>query len=211
MKRSIFAVALCVFTSVLSFGDAHAEDAKKDAVDTFFAKAGRGSKKIRSFTGKLESPEPAIFPVKKGYCYVLVLRLRAGATMNSKSVGMDWPNDDGDQSPSSFGAEVESATGAAYKPDCAVVNASVGVWTGSMDWGAIKPAGSGGFTIDVYERKGTPKELAAEASSRKQSHADSLAERDALRAKTCSQCASPVSGRKVCVERNGLTMQDCGF
>ena len=175
------------------------------------ATATKASTKLRSFTGALESPKVDIFPVKAGFCYLVVLRLGVGATMERKSVQMDWPNAAGEQQPVSFGAEREAGTSALFKPDCAVVSASVGVWAGLQSFDGIKALGKGAFTLDVFERKGTKTELAAEAAADTRFHEESNRERAQARAKTCGECATPVGQRKVCLERRGVTMKDCDW
>ena len=102
-------------------------------------------------------------------------------------------------------------SGAVFQPDCATSNASVGVWVGVQSFDGIQPHGNGPYTIEVFERVARKGELSAQTAARGKAHEESIKERDESRAKTCRACSSPVSGRKVCVERRGLTMSDCGW
>lgn len=209
MKRALLLTAILTATLFPAIGLA-SDDASPAAL-TAFVKAAKGAKKIRTFAGTLESPKADIFPVKKGYCYLVVLKLGKGATLERKSIGMDWPNSSGEQQPSSFGAELEGDTGAVFKPDCATAKADVGAWVGLQTFDGLKAIGKGPFTLEVFERKGTKKELAAEAAADSAFHEESAKERQAQRSKTCGECSSPNSGRKVCLERRGVTMSDCGW
>lgn len=211
MKHALLIVTIVSATLFPAVGSARDEAATPAALSAF-VKAAKGAKKIRTFNGTLESPKTDIFPVKKGYCYLVVLRLGKGATIEQrKMIGMDWPTSSGVQQPSSFGPEIEGDAGAVFKPDCARVNASVGAWVGLQSFDGLKAIGKGAFTLEVFQRKGTKKELAAEAAADSTFREESASERQAQRAKTCGECLTPVSGRKVCLERRGVTMSDCGW
>ena len=195
---------LCTTTAALA-------DKPRDTIAAHIAKAAPGSKKIKTFTGKLEDPKVGIFAIKKGRCYAVALRLGSGATIERAAVQMDWPNDRGQQQPVSFGSDMSDSAGAVFQPDCAHTSASVGVWVGLQSYDGIKPHGTGPYTIEVFERTAGKHELASQSAARAKAHKQSIKERDQHRAKECRECSSPESGRKVCVERRGLTMSDCGW
>jgi hypothetical protein len=176
-----------------------------------FADLLKGGKKVKAFASQIESPDPMIFPVKAGHCYVIVMRLGEGASMPEKTVSMDWPTHGGDQMPGAFGVTRETETAGAFKPDCATVKADVGLWTGLHTFPGMKPYGKGPVSFEVYERKGTAAELKAEAAADQSFHEQNTKQRDAARAKTCGECGTPVGGRRICLERRGLTMGDCGW
>jgi len=201
---------LTALTVFLFCTTALADKGHVDALGAYVAKT-RATKKIKTFTGKLEDPKVGIFQIKKGRCYVLALRLGQGATLDQSAVEMDWPDDANQQQPVGFGASMTDPAGAVFQPDCATMNASVGVWVGVQNFEGIQPHGKGPYTIEVFERTASKRELSAEASARAKAHQDSIKERDESRAKTCRQCSTPISDRKVCVERRGLTMDDCGW
>ena len=190
---------------------AFADKAPVDPLAAYIAKNAPGSKKVKTFTGQLEAPKVGIFPIKKGRCYALALRLGPDATLEQSAIGMDWPDDAGQQQPVGFGASTSDPSGAVFVPDCATINASVGVWVGVQSYDGIQPAGTGPYTIEVFERMASKREMSTQRAARAKAHADSIKERDESRAKTCRGCSSPESGRKVCVERRGLTMSDCGW
>ena len=173
----------------------------------------------------LKAPDPAqLLPVKgvalgvteagirkQGRKDLLVMKLDPGARWKAgRRASMFFP--DWQENPLSVGPTLIGETGAIYEPSCAEKSGKLSF--GLNTSGPEDKVGSGGYTLQVYERKPAAKELAAERAMMKKVHEDSIRERDAGRAKTCGACASESSSsrdRKICVERRGLSMSDCGW
>ena len=207
MKLIMTTLAAALLCSGVAFADD--DHASKDQLNAFVK--GKGQKLGTPSKSTLESPDFVDVKVKKGYCYTVEVRLADGATWKSgRRPSMFFP--DWQQNPLSAGPSLIGDSGAVFEPSCSDKNGKVSF--GLQTYGPDDHVGAGGYVLQVYERKPSQKELATEKASIKKAHEESIRERDAGRAKTCNQCAgeSPAkSDRKICLERRGLSMSDCGW
>jgi hypothetical protein len=203
-KFLICAASLLLSSSAMADNDHSSPGELAAAAKSKGAKIGKPSKST------LESPDFVDVKVKKGYCYAVEVKLDPGAKWKEgrrfSLLVPEWP-----VNPTSVGADISGATGAVFDPGCAekTGKASFGLNT----FGPDDHVGTGGYVLTVYERKPSAKDHATQREIKK-IHEESIRSRDDSRRKTCNQCASEspsASDRKICVERRGLTMSDCGW
>ena len=201
---------LIVCACLILSSTAMADDDPSSPAQLAAATKKKGAKIGKPSKSTLESPDFVDVKVKKGYCYAVEVKLDAGAKFKEGRSPMlfvpEWP-----VNPTSVGAEVKGDTGAVFDPGCAEKTGKVSF--GLNTFGPEDHVGTGGYVLTVYERKPSAKDHATQREI-KQIHEQSIRERDAGRSKTCGQCASESpakSDRKICVERRGLTMSDCGW
>jgi hypothetical protein len=201
-----FAFATLLVSPLARADEEHATPAELGA----FVKS-RGAKLGGASKSTLESPDFVDVKIKKGWCYTVEVKLDPGARWKAgRRASMFFP--DWQANPLSVGPTLIGETGAIYEPSCAEKSGMLSF--GLNTFGPEDKVGSGGYTLQVYERKPAAKELAAERAMMKKVHEDSIRERDAGRQKTCGACAGESSSsrdRKICLERRGLTMSDCGW
>lgn len=204
MKKILIAVMLVSNVAWAGEGDASAAQLAA-LVKT------KGTKVGAPLTSGLESPRSVDVKVKKGYCYTVEVTLAPGAKWKAggkPSLYLSaWPSN-----PTTVFPELLGPTGAVFEPNCSERNGTESFGLAMM--GPDDVSGSGKHVVQVYERKPSSKELAAETKVLEKARKDSVRERDAGRAKTCGQCASESPSprdRKICLERRGLTMTDCGW
>jgi hypothetical protein len=205
MQKIIACAALFVFSS-----QAMADDRQSSPAELAAAVRSKGAKIGKPSKSTLDSPDFVDVHVKKGYCYAVEIRLSSGAKWQAgRSVNLfvpEWP-----VNPTTVGPDAAGTTGAVFDPGCAekTGTASFGLNTN----GPEDRVGTGGYVLTVYERKPSAKDHATQREIKK-IHEESIRERDANRGKTCSQCAGESSvahDRKICLERRGMTMGDCGW
>ncbi len=73
--------------------------------------------------------------------------------------------------------------------------------------------GNGSYIMEVYKRTGSNAERHKDEVALAQYREQDAKERSSLRKKTCSLCAEELTQRekKICLERRGNTMSDCGW
>jgi hypothetical protein len=178
-------------------------------IDGYVAKAPAYRKAGAPITGRFDAPPQTAIQIKKGSCYAFVVHLGSDAKWKdgSPSLQLDhWP-DDGNNVPMSVGPKLAGAQGAVMVPSCPSEDDSV-------TFGLAKWNGQGSYSVQVFERRGSAKELTAQAQKTHAFRASEARDKTARHAKQCRQCAGESLSqhdREVCLTRNGLALSDCGW
>lgn len=159
-----------------------------------------GKKVGPSSSATLEAPTSLALTIKNNYCYAVEVRLAGGAswpTINEPAVVFsEWRSGPMNMHPYSV-----TDTGAYYEPGCASQSAKI-------DVGFAGESGTGGYTMQVYERKPSAAELEAVLKARAEDA--ELIER--IRERECTECSKEFGdARRVCLERRGRKAADCGW
>lgn len=155
-------------------------------LEDFIAKNTQGfTKEGPSVSGQLEAFQPLPVTLKRGRCYRMVLRLDEGAAFSDRARrGVAFLYHNGDRGMEvNGGPGLHGPTGGVASGGCPQQTAHatfdmIANWGSAVDKSHIHELGTGGFTLQLYSKAVSDKELAA----RKADEDEQLAESERFRA-----------------------------
>lgn len=170
----------------------------------------------KGYSGKLDSTSFVDVKIQQGAYYAFRVRLAPGSRWRIEpALGIPaLPQPGREPMPTTIGSLEWGPSEAIFRLGPIAQTAQISVApVYSMRTEDGSNLGTGSYTMEVYKRAGSDAERKKDDTALAKYREQSAKERATRRQETCSLCASEFTqaDRKICLQRRGLEMGDCGW